>query len=179
MEQQHNRTGRMLTIKKVPFHILLTCTVAGLISFEVNHVTFATPTAQITPDQANVTLEFEKSEYGMERNFPLYEQGPIRYFSAGVGKAERKPQYPAFPLKLIFANDTGSFLAFISVEIRHQDGSLAADIPAKHVTGPWLFVDLEPGVYEIVATNKNGQKVTKHVPIKKDDPLSLPLYWNS
>ena len=139
----------------------------------------AMPLEQYNPDQDTSTLELKNSTRGIARHFLLHEQGGVRYFSAGVGKEERRLHYPAFPLKLVLAKDNGSFLAYVSVEIRNQNGSLAAKIPAKHVTGPWLFIDLETGVYEIVATNKHGEKVKRRVPIKANDPLALPFYWNS
>jgi len=153
--------------------------VIALTVFGMTDVALASPVVQLKPAENVVTLEFENGRLPLTRTIPLYQEGAIRYFSAGVGKRERQARYPVFPLKLVFAKDTGAFLAHITVEIRHEDGELVATIPAKHVTGPWLFVDLNPGVYEIVATNEKGKMVKKRVPIKHNDPLYLPLYWKS
>ena len=174
----HTR-GVNLMKQKFLYKFLTVCLAMSLTSITIHQAASATPMAQLNADKDVVTLEFEEGGHDIVRNFPLHEKGSIRYFSAGVGKLERKTAYPAFPLKLVFAYDSGAFLAHISVEIHNNDGSLAVKIPAKHVMGPWLFVDLDPGVYEIVATNQDGEKVAKRVPVKKNDPLSLPLYWHS
>jgi len=109
--------------------------------------------------------------------FPLYEQESIQYFSAGLGKEERSLTYPSFSLKLIFVQGERAFLASVSVHIAKEDGTTLLRIPGKEVEGPWLFVNIPEGTYNVSGTNSNGTTVEKIISIQTDKPIVVHFRW--
>lgn len=73
----------------------------------------------------------------------------------------------------------------VAVILRNAKGANVVTVPAEHLTGPWLFIDLPEGTYEVTATFgghrqvitgitvKRGKSVTQHVRYKED--YSPPL----
>ncbi len=114
-------------------------------------------TARMLPSGDGIELEYQADGETWTDILPLHRSGNLRYFSAGVGMGERRAQYPPFPLKIVLTAGGKPFLAHVDVHLVQQDGPLTLSIPAEHVTGPWLFVDLPPGVYEITG-NKGSDK---------------------
>lgn len=142
-------------------------------------------TARIAPAGDAIELE-TPTDIGVQRDvIPLYRKGEIRYFSAGVGQVEREATYPPFPLKLVFTAGGKPFVIGVAVIIRNAKGANVVTVPAEHLTGPWLFIDLPEGTYEVTATFgghrqvitgitvKPGKSVTQHVRWTED--YSLPL----
>ncbi len=109
--------------------------------------------------------------------FPLYEQEAIQYFSAGLGKEERRLTYPPFPLKLIFVRGERAFLAGVSVHLVKEDGTTLLKIPGKEVEGPWLFIDLPTGTYIVTGVDSHGTTVEKTISVQTDKPIVVHFRW--
>ncbi len=82
---------------------------------------------------------------------PLKQADWLKYYSTGIGLDERSKAISGFPLKLIFANLRGEFLASVKVSVEGP-GGIKAELTSE---GPWLFLDLVPGVYRIKAQVDN------------------------
>lgn len=138
----------------------------------------AATVARMTPSGDSIELEYS-GENGMSAKdtIPIHQAGPIRYFSAGVGLEEREATYPPFPLKLIFVAGPKAYASLVSVTIKDAKGAVRLEIPAEQVAGPWLFVDLPVGTYEISATRGGQTQSKQHVEIVAGRTKSLYLRW--
>jgi len=110
------------------------------------------PVARIAPSGEFLELEQQAGGRTVTQALPLYHNETVRYFSAGIGLEERSAEYPAFPLKIVMTAGGKPFLAGVAVTIHPVKGGAAITIPSEQVEGPWLFVDLAPGVYDVTAT---------------------------
>lgn len=108
---------------------------------------------------------------------PLYRSGAVRYFSAGVGLEERQAEYPPFSLKLVFTAGGKPFLAGVAVTIKPAAGGVGVTIPAEHVQGPWLFVDLPVGLYGVTATHAGNTQRLMAVKVEAGRQTTLHLRW--
>ena len=124
-------------------------------------------------------IEFTQQGDGrvVKTALPLYRAGGVRYFSAGVGLEERAAKYPPFPLKLVFTAGGKPFLAGVSVTIQPVKGGAALAIPEERVEGPWLFVDLAPGLYNITGMYGGGKQVLKGVTVEAGKQQTIYLRW--
>jgi len=109
--------------------------------------------------------------------FPLYEQGSIQYFSAGLGKEERSLSYPPFPLKLIFVKGVRAFLAGVSIELANEDGTPRLKIPGEEVEGPWLFINIPAGTYVISGTDSDGTTIKKTITVQTTKSTVVHFRW--
>jgi hypothetical protein len=91
---------------------------------------------------------------------PLYRSGNIRYFSAGVGLEEREVIYPPFALKLVLVAGEKPYLSRVDIKVFNAAQQTVLSIPKEQVLGPWIFIDLPPGLYEITA-NWEGRPLTQ------------------
>lgn len=108
----------------------------------------------------------------------LYRSGNVRYFSAGVGVEERMADYPPFSLKIVLTAGGKPFLAGASVTIRPAKGGSPLTIPREQVEGPWLFVDLPAGVYEVTAMHGDRAQRLKSVKVEAGKQHVVYLRWN-
>jgi hypothetical protein len=108
---------------------------------------------------------------------PLHRVGDVRYFSAGVGLEERAAQYPPFSLKLVFTAGGKPFLSGVSVTIQPVKGGAAVTIPQEQVEGPWLFVDLAPGVYDVTAIHRDRKQGLKGITVAAGKQKTVHLRW--
>ncbi|MDR4478157.1 MAG: carboxypeptidase-like regulatory domain-containing protein [Nitrospira sp.] len=128
------------------------------------------------------------TEIGPQKDIiPLYRGGNIPYFSAGIGQAEREAVYPAFSLKLVFTAGGKPFVVGAGVVIRNSDGATVLTVPQEQVIGPWLFIDLPDGTYDVEATLgghiqqvrgikvRRGQVTTQHVRWAEDRSPALSV----
>ena len=124
-------------------------------------------------------LELQRSSDGsIVKDFlPLHQSGNIRYFSAGVGLEERQTEYPAFPLKLVFTAGGKPYLTGVEVAIRTPKGDMVVTIPKEQIEGPWLFVDLPSGLYDITATYGTQKRSATGVTIVPGKQKTLYLRW--
>ena len=147
---------------------MITLVLAAITNAETNGTTKQVKTLEIP---------FTKGTLQKIYRFPVYEQGPIQYFSAGLGKEERSLTYPAFPLKLVFVQGERAFLAGVSVEISKNDGPELVRIPGKDVEGPWLFVNIPTGTYTVKATTAHGHILKKTVTIQTTSSSIIHFRW--
>ena len=108
---------------------------------------------------------------------PLHHEGDIRYFSAGVGLEERLAEYPPFSLKMVFTVGGKAYLSGVSVTIKPAKGGTVLTIPNDQVEGPWLFVDLPAGVYDVTATHHDSRQVRKGVKVEAEKQRVIYLSW--
>lgn len=125
----------------------------------------------------HVTIEYSGKGFAPSYTLPIYQVGNIRFLSAGVGIEERQATYPAFPLKLIFAQTGGAFMTGVSVSIQNQAGKELVNISEDQTSGPWLFLDLGPGLYKITAVRKDGTTIYKTIKVPKGKSKDVYLHW--
>ena len=109
---------------------------------------------------------------------PLHRVGDVRYFSAGIGLEERAAQYPPFSLKLVFTAGGKPFLSGVSVTIQPVKGRAAVTIPQEHVEGPWLFIDLAPGVYNVTAIHRDRKQGLTGIAVEAGKQKTFHLRWS-
>ena len=133
---------------------------------------------RLTPIGDAIELEIP-TDIGVQKEvIPLYQSGKIRYFSAGIGQVERAATYPPFPLKLIFTAGGKPFVTGVTVTLRNAKGGKVLTVPAAHITGPWLFIDLPEGMYEVTATLGGEVQVVKAIKVKPGKSLTQHVRWS-
>lgn len=136
------------------------------------------PMVRIMPSGDN--LELVLSEDGgtpITETIPIHRVGTFRYFNAGVGVEERSVEYPSFPLKLVFVAGPQAYVTQVSVTITDREGKVRLQIPPKQVSGPWLFVDLPPGNYDITAERSGGDTIKVYVTLTAKETKTIYLRW--
>lgn len=108
---------------------------------------------------------------------PLHRAGTVRYFSAGVGLEERAAEYPQFSLKVVFTAGGKPYLSGVSVAIQSAKGGTVLAIPQDQVDGPWLFVDLPAGIYDVTATHRDSKQGLKGVKVEAGKQKVIHLRW--
>jgi hypothetical protein len=128
--------------------------------------------------QSGEFLELEHQSTGqvVKDYLPLYRTAGIRYFSVGVGVEEREATYPPFSLKLVFTAGGKPYLAGVDVTIQPAKGA-AITIPREQVEGPWLFVDLPSGTYDISATYGEHKQALKGIKVVGGKQKTVYLRW--
>lgn len=138
----------------------------------------AAPIAKGTPSGDGIELEYATEDGTTVKTiFPIYRVGAVRYFSAGVGVEERSPQYPPYPLKLVFIAGPKAFVAQVAVTIKDTKGKVNLLVPGEQVTGPWLFVDLPPGTYEITAIRRDQSEIKQKVEVGAGGSKTVYFRW--
>jgi hypothetical protein len=124
-------------------------------------------------------LELEQRVNGrvVKHDLPLHQAGGVRYFSAGVGLEERTAVYPPFPLKLVFTAGGKPFLVGVDVTIQPVEGGAAIRIAREQVDGPWLFVDLPSGTYDIAASQAGRTQGLKGIEVEVGKQKTVHLRW--
>ncbi len=106
-----------------------------------------------------LVIVFAFSIYSAEEDFfKKGREGGIAFLSGGVGQREReilKEMGKAYSLKLIFSNKKGEYLSDVIVMVFDQKRS---PILTTVSNGPWLFIDLPPGMYHLEASFKADRK---------------------
>ncbi len=134
--------------------------------------------AQPAPSGEGVELEYTGQDgTPIKTIFPIYKTGDVRYFSAGMGTDERAATYPAFALKLIFVGASNAYLAHVAVTIMDAKGMATVLIPDEQVTGPWLFIDLPAGTYDITAIRRDRSEVKQRVEVKPPGVKTVHFRW--
>ena len=98
---------------------------------------------------------------------------PFRNHSAGIGRDDR-PSLPDYSVKLVFATQSGSYLADITVTVLNEAGRNLARL---HSEGPWLFIDLPPGSYKVLARRNDGSKKEARLHVGSGKQQVLTLTW--
>lgn len=135
------------------------------------------PIARVS--QSGEFLELEQYIDGrvVTNSLPLHRSGEVRYFSAGVGIEERSAEYPPFTLKMIFTAGGKPYLAGVDVTIQPAKGGAAIMITRAQVEGPWLFVDLPAGTYDIAAAHGDRRQALKGIKVEEGKQKTLYLRW--
>jgi hypothetical protein len=133
--------------------------------------------ARVLPSGDGVQIEYQGVE-GMQQDIiPLYQAGAARYFSAGIGLDERGADYPPFALKLVFTAGGKPFLTGVTVTIQGPKGMEKIVIPRDRVTGPWLFVDVPAGTYDISGVQADQTQTLKSVKVERGKTRVVYLRW--
>jgi len=135
------------------------------------------PIVRIGESGKFLELEQQISGKGQKWYLPLHQIEGVRYFSAGVGIEERAAEYPPFALKLVFTAGGKPFLAGVDVTIQSADGGAAMRIPGEQVEGPWLFVDLSPGTYDIAGSHAGRAQGLKGIKVEGGKQKTVHLRW--
>ena len=126
----------------------------------------AATSAQVTEAGNAIELEYVGEDGTRTKEvLPLHQVGSARYFSTGIGLEERTAQYPPFPLKLVFVAGPKAYVTQVAVTIKDTKTDMLVRIPSDQVTGPWLFVDLPAGTYDITAVRGDRAGGTQRVEI--------------
>jgi hypothetical protein len=141
-------------------------------------VSEAATVGRVTPSGDGIELEYtDENGTSLKDTIPIHRAGTIRYFSAGIGLAEREAKYPPFPLKLIFVAGPRAYTAQVAVTIADAKGAVVLQVPREQVTGPWLFVDLPAGTYDITADRSDYPPAKQRVEIASGRVKTVYLRW--
>ncbi|HWP59682.1 MAG TPA: carboxypeptidase-like regulatory domain-containing protein [Candidatus Acidoferrales bacterium] len=105
------------------------------------------------------------------------EQG-FPYMAGGVGSDEREQmsrEARAYNLKLMFTEDMGVYLADVRVRIRDRSGKELVNVVSG---GPWFFVQLPPGNYDIEASFDGKTKSIDNLRLAAGKTVSRTLRWD-
>lgn len=100
------------------------------------------------------------------------------YLTGGVGSDERaalEERGKTFNLKLAFAERRGPFLADVNVVITDRKG---AEILSLASAGPWFYMQLPPGSYNVTATYKKQTNELRNLQLPKGLAIKRTLVWN-
>jgi hypothetical protein len=101
----------------------------------------------------------------------------IRYLTGGIGSSEREIMDnwgASYDLKLIFAESSGHFLSDVKVVIQDHDGN---EILAVLTNGPWLYVELSTGAYQVTATFSGVTQTIAKLRIPKQGQVVQFVHW--
>lgn len=137
----------------------------------------STVVAHVLSDEEAVELDIP-TDIGLQKErLPLYRSGTVRYFSAGIGQVEREAAYPPFSLKLIFTAGGKPFVTGVGLTLRNAKEETVLTIPRDHVTGPWLFIDLPDGTYEVAATLGSATQKVKDIKVRRGRIATQHVRW--
>ena len=94
-----------------------------------------------------------------------------------MGVEERSAQYPPYPLKLVFLAGPRAYIAQVAVTIKDTKGAVNLLVPGEQVTGPWLFVDLPAGTYEITAIRRDRSEIKQKVSVGAGGSRTVYFRW--
>lgn len=107
---------------------------------------------------------------------PIERYESVRYYSGGVGIEERKQLPQLYPLRVIFKTDRRHALCNADVTISSQGKPV---FRGRAQNGPWLVVDLPPGVYDIEAVQDGKAKTAKDVRLAQGKKRTVVLSWKT
>lgn len=103
----------------------------------------------------------------------------VAYITGGVGDAEQATmaaRFNDFALKLVNVKSgpEGAFVSNVDVTVTNADGETVVETTAS---GPWLFVDLPAGTYEVTASF-DGQTQANTIVLQQDANQRMVMDWN-
>jgi len=101
----------------------------------------------------------------------------FRYMSGGIGLEEREimESWGAdYNVKLAFAELSGNYVSDVKVVMEDQNGK---DIISATTNGPWLYVRLPPGTYNVKATFEGEIKEIRDLRLSEGDRVLRYLHW--
>ena len=100
------------------------------------------------------------------------------FMSGGVGIDERNQmmkQAHLYDLELSFADRSGKYLSDVQVVINDERGD---EIVNTTTNGPWFYINLPTGKYDVKATVDNQTMEINGLKISKDHSAVRLLHWN-
>jgi hypothetical protein len=61
-----------------------------------------------------------------------------------------------------------AFLAGVATRLSQIDGTPLLNIPGEEVEGPWLFINIPTGTYEVSGTDSTGTTIKKTITVQTD-----------
>jgi len=101
----------------------------------------------------------------------------ISYMFGGIGSEERelmKKEGKDYNLRLAFAQKTGQYVADVGLVI---EDAKRTQILSITVSGPWFFIKLPEGTYNVKATYAGKTREIKNLKLEKDRQVSRTLVW--
>jgi hypothetical protein len=132
---------------------------------------------RVLPNDEAIELEIPTDIGPQKEVIPLYRSGTIRYFSAGIGQVEREAVYPPFSLKVVFTAGGKPFVTGVGPTLRNAKGAMVLTVPQEQITGPWLFIDLPEGTYEVAATLGGQQQQAKGIKVRRGHVTTQHVRW--
>ena len=105
---------------------------------------------------------------------PLAWSQQPRYLSTGIGIDQREQSHDDYSAKIIFFVNGGAYLAYINVTVLDAKGKV---IFQGTSIGPWFFIDLAAGNYQVIATRKNSDKQSARFSGAAAGQRSVPLLF--
>ncbi|MGE5217646.1 MAG: carboxypeptidase-like regulatory domain-containing protein [Chloroflexota bacterium] len=102
-----------------------------------------------------------------------------KFMSGGVGREERQQMLkmaPGYDLDLSFANRRGNYLSDVNVTISDEHGK---EVLSTVTAGPWLYVALPAGKYDVRASYGNRTEEIKNVEVSKGHMMTRLLHWDT
>jgi hypothetical protein len=107
---------------------------------------------------------------------PIQQYGNVSYYSGGVGADERRQLPQLYLLKVVFKTDGGHLLSDAEVTISAGGKTL---FRGRADNGPWLFVDLPPGAYDIEAVLNGKARSARGVRLEAGKLRTVYLMWKT
>jgi hypothetical protein len=100
----------------------------------------------------------------------------VSYYSGGVGAEERRQMPQLYLLKVVFRTDGGHLLSDADVTMSAGGKTV---FRGRSQNGPWLFVDLPPGVYDIEAVLNGKVRSVKGARLTAGKLRTVFLTWKT
>ncbi|HEU4345546.1 MAG TPA: carboxypeptidase regulatory-like domain-containing protein [Candidatus Binatia bacterium] len=105
------------------------------------------------------------------------DQG-FRYMSGGIGLEEREIMLgweADYTLKLAFAELSGDYLSNVKVHVAGRNGK---EVLSMTTNGPWLYIKLPPGTFDVKATFEGETRQIENLHLPKGNPVTRLLHWD-
>ena len=101
----------------------------------------------------------------------------ITFLSGGLNELERRnleEMGKEYSLKVIFANEKGEYLPEVVVTIFNQEGK---SILKTVSNGPWFFINLPSGIYDLEVSFQKNRKRISHLGIDEKSQTAVRVQW--
>jgi hypothetical protein len=116
--------------------------------------------------------------YSAEENFLKRKKTEnITFLSGGLSEPERKnleEMGRKYSLKVIFSNERGEYLSEVTVTIFGQKGE---SILTTVSNGPWFFINLPSGTYDLEVSFQKNRKRISRVKIEEKSQTVIGVQW--
>ncbi len=136
------------------------------------------PQTRLLPSGEGLELRFDGPHGQYTDILPIHTIQGIPYFSAGVGQEERTADYPPYSLKIEFLIQGGAYTGFVDLVVKRNIDQSEFSIPKEHAKGPWLFINLPPGVYSITGTREGFSQTRKEIELVSGLQTTTRLIWD-
>jgi hypothetical protein len=109
---------------------------------------------------------------------PVGHYRGIPFVTGGVGEDEAaalRGVTSSYSMRATFASSSGEYLSGVAVQVLKPDGSLVFNATSE---GPYLFAQIPPGHYSLVATS-DGVKRVRSIVVPTRGGVSLTLTWQA